>query len=183
MVDFAGWSMPVQYRSIMDEHHQTRNATGIFDVPHMGRLYFDGENIDQFLDRLTTRRVAGMDEGKIRYSLMTNESGTILDDVLVYRLGKPDGQSLYMMVVNASNREKIVSWIQQNIEATDNVSLDDRTQETAMVAVQGPRANEIVAKISDTAPDSFNYYTGGFANVCGQSAIITRTGYLSLIHI
>ena len=177
MVDFAGWSMPIQYRSIMDEHHQTRNATGIFDVSHMGRLYFDGEKIDQFLDRLTTRRVAGMDEGKIRYSLMTNESGTILDDVLVYRLGKPDGQSLYMMVVNASNREKIVSWIQQNIEATDNVSLDDRTQETAMVAVQGPRANEIVAKISDTAPDSFNYYTGGFANVCGQSAIITRTGY------
>ena len=177
MVEFAGWSMPIQYGSIMDEHHQTRNAVGIFDVSHMGRIYFDGENIDQFLDRLTTRRVAGMDEGKIRYSLMTNAEGTILDDVLVYRLAKPDGQSLYMMVVNASNREKIVSWIEQNISESDNISFQDRTRETAMVAVQGPRANEIVAKISDTAPDSFGYYTGGFAQVCGHSAIITRTGY------
>ena len=86
MVDFAGWSMPVQYSSIMDEHHQTRNALGMFDVSHMGRLYFSGHAIDSFLDRLTTRRVAGVESGRIRYSLMANEAGGILDDVLVYHL-------------------------------------------------------------------------------------------------
>ena len=177
MVDFAGWSMPVQYQSIMDEHHQTRNAVGIFDVSHMGRLYFKGENIDRFLDRLTTRRVAAMDAGKIRYSLMTNESGTILDDVLVYRLGNADGSSFYMMVVNASNREKIVGWLGQNLTAEDNIQIDDRTCETAMIAVQGPKANEVVAKLSDTDPNDFGYYTGGLAEVCGRSVIVSRTGY------
>jgi len=82
-----------------------------------------------------------------------------------------------MMVVNASNREKIVGWIQQNITAEDNVQLIDRTCETAMIAVQGPKANEVVAKLSDTDPNSFGYYTGGSAQVCGHEAIVTRTGY------
>lgn len=177
MVDFAGWSMPVQYGSIIEEHHQTRKAAGIFDVSHMGRFYFDGENIDQFLDRLTTRRVAGMDVGRIRYSLMTNETGTILDDVLVYRLGRTDGSSFYMMVVNASNREKIASWINQNIGDDDNITLNDRTSETAMIAVQGPQANGIVAQLADLDPAGLKYYTGTVTQVCGHEAIVTRTGY------
>ena len=105
MVDFAGWSMPVQYSSIIGEHHQTRNAVGMFDVSHMGRLYFSGPEIDVFLDTLTTRRVAGVETGKIRYSLMTNEAGGILDDVLVYHLPDINGQPMHMMVVNGSNRE------------------------------------------------------------------------------
>lgn len=178
MVDFAGWSMPVQYGSIIEEHHNTRNAVGIFDVSHMGRFYFQGENIDGFLDQLTTRRVAGMDVGSIRYSLMTNESGTILDDVLVYRLGRPNGESFYMMVVNASNREKIAGWIQQNLQASDhNVQLDDRTQETAMIAVQGPKANELVAKLAELDPSTLKYYTGTVSTVAGHEAVISRTGY------
>ena len=84
--------MPVQYKSIMEEHHQTRNAIGIFDVSHMGRLFFTGSHVDQFLDSLTTRRVAGVDVGRIRYSLMTNEAGGILDDVLVYHLADSAGR-------------------------------------------------------------------------------------------
>ncbi len=177
MVDFAGWSMPVQYGSIIEEHHQTRTAAGIFDVSHMGRFYFDGENIDGFLDRLTTRRVAGMDVGRIRYSLMTNENGTILDDVLVYRLGNPDGSSFYMMVVNASNREKIATWINKNIGDGDNITLNDRTTETAMIAIQGPLANGIVAKLADLDPADLKYYTGAVTKVCGHQSIVTRTGY------
>ena len=97
MVEFAGWSMPVQYGSIVDEHHQTRNAIGLFDVSHMGRLWFSGDGVGEFLDSLTTRRVAGIEPGKIRYSLLTNEEGGILDDVLVYRLLDESNSPFYML--------------------------------------------------------------------------------------
>ena len=176
MVDFAGWSMPVQYSSIIDEHHQTRRAIGMFDVSHMGRLYFTGDNVDVFLDRLTTRRVAGVACGKIRYSLMTNQSGGILDDVLVYHLPDIKGQPFHMMVVNASNREKIVDWIGSQL-GDSKIELEDATTTSAMIAVQGPKANQAVAKLSKTDPDSLPYYTGTTTTVCGAEAILTRTGY------
>ncbi len=86
LVDFAGWSMPVQYSSIVAEHNATRTAVGLFDVSHMGRVRFEGPGSEAFLDRIVTRRVAGMQPGRIRYALVTNESGGILDDVLVYHL-------------------------------------------------------------------------------------------------
>ena len=176
MVDFAGWSMPVQYSSIMDEHHQTRRSVGMFDVSHMGRLYFQGSGIDVFLDRLTTRRVAGVEPGKIRYSLMTNEAGCILDDVLVYHLRGLDGNPFHMMVVNASNRAKIVDWISSHLDST-GIELEDRTQATAMLAIQGPNANSIVAALSDKDPDTLGYYTGDSARVCGHEVLVSRTGY------
>ncbi len=175
MVDFAGWSMPVQYGSIIDEHHQTRNAVGMFDVSHMGRLYFSGEGVDRFLDKLTTRRVAGVETGKIRYSLMSNETGGILDDVLVYHLPTIDGDSFHMMVVNASNRAKIISWIRSHL--VDSVQLQDRTCQTAMIAVQGPLANGIVTKLSETDPQSLPYYTGTMTRLSGAPVILSRTGY------
>lgn len=176
MVDFAGWSMPVQYSSIIDEHHQTRQSIGMFDVSHMGRLYFSGDKVDVFLDRLTTRRVANVECGKIRYSLMTNQSGGILDDVLVYHLPDINGQPFHMMVVNASNRQKIVDWIGSQI-GDSKIELEDRTTSTAMIAVQGPKANQAVAELSKTDPDSLAYYTGTTTTVCGAEAILTRTGY------
>lgn len=176
MVDFAGWSMPVQYSSIIDEHHQTRNAIGMFDVSHMARLFFSGEGVDQFLDKLTTRRVANVECGKIRYSLMTNETGGILDDVLIYHLPDLNNEPFHMMVANASNREKIVNWIQSHL-GDSGIQLKDRTTETAMIAVQGPKANEAVSKLSDLNPDSLSYYTGATTKVCGEEAIVSRTGY------
>ena len=176
MVDFAGWSMPVQYSSIIDEHNATRTAIGMFDVSHMGRFFFDGEGVDLFLDRLTTRRVAGLAVGRIRYSLMTNESGGILDDVLVYHLPKPDGGSQLMMVVNASNRSKIANWIESNRSGAD-FQLHDRTTETAMIACQGPSANALVSEVCEIDPDSLKYYTGTNTKVCGAEAIVSRTGY------
>lgn len=177
MVDFAGWSMPVQYKSIMEEHHQTRNAIGIFDVSHMGRLFFTGSHVDQFLDSLTTRRVAGVDVGRIRYSLMTNEAGGILDDVLVYHLADSAGTPFHMMVVNASNREKIVNWLNAHIPAESDISIDDRTLETAMIAIQGPKANGMVAEICSVNPDDLKYYTGTAAMIGDHPVILSRTGY------
>ncbi len=176
MVDFAGWSMPVRYGKIIEEHHQTRNAIGVFDVSHMGRLYFSGDQVDTFLDSLTTRRVAGFDAGKIRYSLMTNENGGILDDVLVYHLPDLDGSSYHMMVVNGSNREKIVSWINSHL-GDSGIAMNDRTLDSAMIAIQGPKANAAVAQLSDTNPDDLKYYTGTTTKVCGHRAILSRTGY------
>lgn len=177
MVEFAGWSMPVQYGSIINEHHQTRNAFGLFDVSHMGRLYFSGEAVGAFLDSLTTRRVDGIEPGKIRYSLLTNEAGCLLDDVLVYHLADSDGQPFYMMVVNASNRDKIVSHLKQHIPDGSDIAIDDRTVATAMIAVQGPQANEAVTKIASLNPDSLNYYTGAVAKIGDAEVIVSRTGY------
>jgi aminomethyltransferase len=177
MVEFAGWSMPVQYGSIVQEHLQTRNAFGLFDVSHMGRLYFSGDGVGEFLDGLTTRRVAGIDPGKIRYSLMTNEAGCILDDVLVYHLLDTANQPFYMMVVNASNRQKIKDWLAAKLPEGAGIEIDDRTQSTAMIAVQGPKANEAVAKLATIDPDSLAYYTGCLAKICDAKVIVSRTGY------
>jgi aminomethyltransferase len=176
MVDFAGWSMPVQYTSIVDEHQATRMACGVFDVSHMGRLRFAGGGAEAFLDRLLTRRVAGMGLGRIRYALVTNERGGILDDVLIYRLADPAGGSFHQLVVNASNRAKIVGWI--NAHLSGDVRMTDVTLDTAMIAVQGPRALEIVQPLVNSVRlDELAYYTGLSAEVLGQSGIVSRTGY------
>ncbi len=137
MVDFAGWSMPVQYASIVTEHNATRTAVGLFDVSHMGRIRFSGPGSEAFLDRLVTRRVAGMKLGQIRYALMTNDDGGILDDVLVYHLRDRRGTAHHLLVVNASNRQKIWDWLEVHHDGAD-VELRDLTLETAMIAVQGP---------------------------------------------
>ena len=176
MVDFAGWSMPVQYSSIIDEHHYCRRSVGLFDVSHMGRLYFaDCSAALDALENLTTRRVNSMKPGQIRYSLMTNDEGGVLDDVLVYRLPDADGQCFAMMVVNASNRQKIVDWLGSRLD--NAVKFEDRTESTAMIAVQGPLANKIVSQHSDLDPDSLTYYCGTTAKVCDRPALVTRTGY------
>ncbi|MEM7782455.1 MAG: glycine cleavage system aminomethyltransferase GcvT [Planctomycetota bacterium] len=176
MVDFAGWSMPVQYSSIIEEHQQTRNSVGIFDVSHMGRLYFSGQGVEDFLDGLTTRRIAGVPCKKVRYSLITNSEGGILDDVLVYHVPDLTGNPFYMMVVNASNRQKIVSWIESHL-GDSGIGLDDRTDSTAMIAVQGPKANSVVAKLADMNPEDLGYYEGATSKIGNDEVLISRTGY------
>jgi aminomethyltransferase len=178
MVDFAGWSMPVQYKSIVEEHNATRNAVGIFDISHMGRLHFAGDNIAEFLDSVVTRRVSDLKPYQVRYALVCNEEGGILDDVLVYG-GNPDVQLPYQMVVNASNREKIVSWLSQPAEAA-NVSIHDYTTRSAMFAVQGPKAIESVQdQIIETATPiaKMRYYTFACGFWRGKQLLVSRTGY------
>ena len=177
MVDFAGWSMPVQYGSIVDEHHATRRSAGLFDVSHMGRLRFDGPGSAALLDRLLTRKVAGMGTGKIRYSLVCNERGGILDDVLVYHLQEQDGERYHLLVVNASNREKIAAWVKSHLQPSDDVRFSDRTTETAMIAVQGPAALRIVEPIVVANLSGLGYYTGMETTICGCPGIVSRTGY------
>jgi aminomethyltransferase len=177
MVDFADWSMPVQYTSIVEEHTACRSAATLFDVSHMGRFRFDGPGAAAFLDRLLTRRVLGMAPGKIRYALVTNESGGILDDVLVYHLAETDGRPFHLLVVNAGNRAKIAAWIKSHLSPADNVSFSDRTLETAMIAVQGPKALQISQQVVNGNLAALDYYTGIVARIGNTEGIASRTGY------
>ncbi len=174
MVDFTGWSMPVQYTSIVQEHQATRSAVGLFDISHMGRLTIEGPGAAEALDGLLTRKVLGMKPGQIRYSLVCNESGGILDDVLVYLIAD-DQPARYLMVVNASNREKIVTWLTSRLG--DSVCLKDVTNEQAMIAVQGPRAVELMGDLFQCELASYKYYTGKPVVIDGVDCYLSRTGY------
>jgi aminomethyltransferase len=180
MVDFAGWEMPVQYSSITAEHQATRSAVGLFDVSHMGRLRFVGPDAARFLDATVTRRVTDMRPGQVRYGLVCNDRGGILDDVLVYRLAvedpADDDAPTFQVVVNASNRAKIVDWFQRRLPDYAT-KLDDVTTATAMIAVQGPRAVRLVAPLVDCDLATMRYYTGACAHFAGIACFISRTGY------
>ncbi len=174
MVEFGGWSMPVQYGSIVEEHRAVRSGVGLFDISHMGRLDFDGPKALELLERVTTNHVARLVPGQIQYSLICNESGGVRDDVLVYRL--PGGR--FTMVCNASNREKVLG----HLRASGDVAaagLNDKTQTTAMIAVQGPLAAGLVESIVETCDVSaLGYYRCGLGSVLdGAPALISRTGY------
>jgi aminomethyltransferase len=171
MVDFAGWDMPVQYTSIIQEHQAVRQAAGLFDIAHMGRIKFTGPDACRLLDHLLTNDVTKLKPGEIRYSLVTNDSGGILDDVLVYRF-----EEFYFLVVNASNRLKIVDWIAAH-RAGFNATVDDITTQTCMLAVQGPRSLEALLPHVNSDIGRLAYYSGCEAVVFGRPGIVSRTGY------
>ena len=183
LVDFAGWEMPVSYSSIVAEHTATRTAVGLFDISHMGRLQFTGADAETALDRIVTRRIAGLAMGQVVYSLVTGDSGGILDDVLVYKLAEESGTPYFLVVVNAGNREKIVAWFegqlaaQRQTSAGLDVHLVDRTLEWGMIAVQGPKALELVRPFLSVDPSSLRYYHAAEARIGGPPGIASRTGY------
>lgn len=171
MVDFAGWEMPVQYSSIVDEHNKVRTAAGLFDISHMGRLEFRGTGAEALLNSVLTNDTARLKVGDIRYSLVCRADGGILDDVLVYRL--PDR---WFLVVNASNREKIVNWLQQQPGFGDS-GFRDLTLSTGMIAVQGPKSAELVTQLTGTDVSGMKYYSGQDVAWDGLTSLISRTGY------
>ena len=176
MVDFGGWSMPVQYTSIVEEHQACRQRVALFDVSHMGRFRFDGAASEKFLDGLCTRKIVGTPLGKVRYSLVCQEDGGILDDVLVYHLTDDDGP-YYWMVVNASNRAKVAAWVENHLPTAPGVKFADHTRATAMITVQGPEAIAIAQSLSDVEIRGLNYYTAETGTFGGEPAMISRTGY------
>ncbi len=187
MVDFAGWKMPVQYASIVEEHLATRRAAGLFDVSHMGRLTVDGPDSLVWLESLLTRRVADIEVGQVRYTLVTSDGGkaglevAVLDDALVAREpDAPDGSPRMGLVVNASNRERVVAWLTQKLPAA-GVQLVDCTVGSAMMAVQGPLAIEIVCGLCAAQDAERIQRLGGYrataARVAGHPAAVSRTGY------
>ncbi|MBN1394458.1 MAG: glycine cleavage system aminomethyltransferase GcvT [Pirellulales bacterium] len=188
MVDFAGWIMPVQFTSIIDEHNAVRAAVGLADISHMGRLRFEGPGAGVFLAELLTRRVADMELGQIRYSLVTNDEGGILDDVLVGQYHNSHGQPFFMVVVNAGNRAKIVDWIADHLPKQraerpgEEIIWNDVSRLWAMIAIQGPRSVELLQPLVDADLKSMKYYRGAQVGILHpaakrQGGIISRTGY------
>lgn len=177
MAEFAGFNMPIQYTSIVTEHSATRNAAGLFDISHMGRLRFEGPCAHLLLDHLLTRRVADMRPGMIRYSLMCNEEGGILDDVLVSNLETPSNRQFFLLVVNASNRAKILKWIHPHLADFPDVAFRDVTQDTAMISVQGPKSVAIAERLFSNKVSGLKYYRGLVTEQMSKPCIVSRTGY------
>jgi len=171
MVDFAGWDMPVQYQGILPEHQAVRTAVGIFDISHMGRLWLPGPEGISLVQRVYTNDAAQLKVGQARYGLICNEKGGILDDVLIY--GHHDGRGL---VVNASNREKILAWLQGH-QGTRPVSILDQTFETCMIAVQGPQALALVHGLTPADAAALPYYFSTETTYRGRICTLSRTGY------
>lgn len=173
MVDFAGWEMPILYkgRGVHDEHTQVRTSGGLFDVSHMGRVDVKGRHARRFLERLCTRKIHDMQPGQCRYSLVCNESGGVRDDIIVYRME----EDVFLLVVNASNREKLLQHFER-VRGDMTVTIADRTLETAMVALQGPKVMDLIGKFSKEIP-SLKRYRFAVKNLLVAKLLISRTGY------
>src|SRR3972149_1145371 len=172
----------------MEEHRTTRSIAGMADISHMGRLRFEGPGVAVFLAELLSRRVADMVLGQIRYSLITNEQGGILDDVLVGYYHNEYGQPFYLLVVNASNHKKIVRWINQHLsperanQPGHEIIFTDVSRLWAMLAIQGPRTIDLLQPFGDEDLSSMKYYRGVQVRLLHpaaqrQGGIISRTGY------
>jgi len=172
LVDFAGWEMPVQYRSILEEHKAVRRAAGLFDVSHMGEIDVRGPDAGKFLDHVVTNAVTKMYSGRVLYSPMCYPTGGVVDDLLVYMRGPED----YFLCVNASNIEKDFAWLQQEASAF-SVQLTNRSDDFALLAIQGPKAAEIVQSLTGAKLGLVKYYHFTEGTVAGVQCIISRTGY------
>ncbi|MFN3191809.1 MAG: glycine cleavage system aminomethyltransferase GcvT [Aureliella sp.] len=177
LVEFAGYEMPIQYSTIVAEHASTRTQAGIFDISHMGRLRFEGSRAHQLLDHVLTRRVDNISVGQVRYSLICNENGGILDDVLLSNLESPSSRQFFLLVVNASNRAKIVKWLQPHLADFPDVAFNDVTDATTMISVQGPGAEAIIEKLFSPAVAQIGYYRSVVTDQMSKPCIVSRTGY------
>ena len=171
MVSFGGWDMPVQYSGIMAEHRAVRSAAGLFDVSHMGEVEFRGPGALAAVQHLTSNDAARLKVGRIQYSALTTEAGTFVDDLTVYKRGDDH----YMVTLNAANIPKDLAWIRSH--ASGRVQITDLSGETALLALQGPKALEILQRFTDTPLAPIPYYGFAEGRAAGHPAILSRTGY------
>jgi len=172
LVDFAGWEMPVQYRSILEEHKAVRRTAGLFDVSHMGEVDVKGPQAGAFLNHLVTNDVAKLFPGRVLYSPMCYPTGGVVDDLLVYMRGAED----YFLCINAGNIDKDLAWIREQAARFD-VAITDRCADYALLAVQGPNAATIVQSLTGAKLGLIRYYHFGEATVAGVHCLASRTGY------
>ncbi len=170
LVEFAGFSMPVRYTGDVREHQCVRQAAGLFDISHMGEFVVKGAEAEAFLDRMLTNHVGAMEVGQALYSPMCRPDGGIVDDLLVYR-----SSDHYLMVVNASNLAKDFQWLKEHCPA--GVTLEDRSEATALLAVQGPKTAQLLAGHVPAEVLALGYYRFAHATIFGVPALLARTGY------
>jgi aminomethyltransferase len=173
MVPFGGWEMPVQYTSILEEHRTVRGAVGLFDVSHMGEFEVEGPEAVAVLQRLTTNDAAALAVGQVQYSLLCYPDGGIVDDLTLYRLGP----ERFMMTVNASNIDKDWAWVTGQSAGGGGARWRNLSKETGLIAVQGPRAEALLGRLSDGDMAALGYYRFVKGTVGGTPALISRTGY------
>ncbi|MFH1741454.1 MAG: glycine cleavage system aminomethyltransferase GcvT [bacterium] len=174
IVPFAGWDMPVQYQSIQKEHLATRTGAGIFDVGHMGRLLIRGAQAVEFVNRLVTRDISKLQEWQVGYTLVCNAEGGVRDDILVYRGAGAD----IALVVNASNRLKILDWFNEHRSLWGSeVEILDNTLHTGMMAIQGPESEALTGRILGQDVSCMGYYRWREIAVDGVSIPVSRSGY------
>jgi len=172
MVPFAGYNMPLQYSGLTEEHLAVRNSVGVFDVSHMGEFIVRGTQALDLIQKITTNDVSKLEVGKVQYSCMPNGKGGIVDDLLIYQLS----EDAYMLVVNASNMEKDWKWINDNNNF--DAQLQDISDRTTLLAVQGPKAAEAIKALTEIDLEGMKYYTfekGVFAGV--DNVLVSATGY------
>jgi aminomethyltransferase len=169
MVDFAGWELPVQYSSIVDEHRTVRQAAGLFDVSHLGRVELRGPGALETLQHLATNDASKLEVGRAQYSLLLNERGGIVDDIFVYR--QPDS---YLIVINAATSEKDIAWMRARLR---DAELVDRTAEQATISLQGPAAVRLLQPLVDVDLSELRRNGHVDARVEGQPMLAARTGY------
>jgi glycine cleavage system T protein (aminomethyltransferase) len=171
IVDYAGYELSVWFEGIIPECKSVRTHAGLFDVSHMGRIMVEGKNAEKFLNYLTTNDVSTLSVGQGHYSLLCNPSGGIMDDLTIFRTGPMK----YLVVYNAANREKNWAWLEKNRDR--EVDLKDVSDESAMFAVQGPKAGQLLRSISGTRLEEIDKYSGRDVRVGDLSCFVTRSGY------
>ena len=172
MVDFAGWDMPVQYKSILEEHKAVRQRCGLFDVSHMGEADVKGPEALRFLQHLVTNDCSKLFPGRILYTVMCYPHGGVVDDLLVYMRGENN----YFLCINAGNIAKDIAWMQEQAKGF-NCTVTDRSPDYAQLAIQGPRATELVQSLTQTDLSLIKYYHFTEGEVAGVPCMISRTGY------
>jgi aminomethyltransferase len=175
MVDFGGWDMPVQYTGVIEEHLAVRQSAGLFDVSHMGEIEVRGANALDFIQQLTINDAARLADGQVQYSALCYPEGGVVDDVTLYRFSGAH----FLFCVNASNIEKDFAWMRQVLRdaALPDVTLTNRSDEFAQIALQGPKSAEILAELTDVPLDALAYYHFREGRVAGEQMIVSRTGY------
>ncbi len=170
LVEFGGYEMPVQYTGIIEEHRKVRSAVGVFDVSHMGEIEIRGKGALAFVQKMTVNDASKLQPGRVQYSAMCYPDGGIVDDLLVYHMGE-----YYMLVVNASNKDKDFAWLKQHVEG--DVTLKDVSDEISLLAVQGPYSLKVLQKLTNGDLADVQYYHSTRATLAGVEMIISRTGY------
>ena len=170
IVDFSGWALPVEYSGTLAEAKAVRKSCGIFDASHMGEIAIKGKNALAFLQYLTSNDISTIQKGQLQYNLLLNPEGGVIDDLMAYHLGDS-----FLCVVNSSNKEKVLAWLNKNKK--EEVEIEDQSDKSALIAVQGPEAVNIVSKVVGEAINNLDYMHFIKASLKGSEAIISRSGY------
>ena len=171
LVEFAGYEMPVHYEGIIAEHLTVRNNVGLFDVSHMGEAFVKGPAAEGFLQMLTTNDLGKISAGQAQYTSMLTEKGGIIDDLIICKISDDE----FLLILNASNRQKDVNWLK--VHQTEGVEIKDQSDAYSLLAVQGPKAEDVLSKLTPLSLSTLEFYHFAYGEVFGKNILVSRTGY------